>query len=248
MQNENYNTMNVEGGRPVKMWTNGVPVEDQAKQQLANTARLPFIFKHVAAMPDVHLGKGSTIGSVIPTKGAIIPAAVGVDIGCGMMACKTTLSATDLPDNLGPMRSAIERAVPHGMSPKRQGRDKGSWDSPPSRVDAFWAELFPDFERITQKYPRLKNTNNYRHLGTLGGGNHFVEVCIDEESFVWFMLHSGSRGVGNAIGTLFIEKAKEDMRTHFINLPDVDLAIFLKAQSTLTIMLKPLVGRSGLRA
>jgi tRNA-splicing ligase RtcB (3'-phosphate/5'-hydroxy nucleic acid ligase) len=226
MQNENYSTMNVEGGRPVKMWTNGVPVEDQARQQLANTARLPFIFKHVAAMPDVHLGKGSTIGSVIPTKGAIIPAAVGVDIGCGMMACKTTLSANDLPDNLGPMRTAIERAVPHGMSPKRQGRDKGSWDSPPSRVDAFWAELFPDFERITQKYPRLKNTNNYRHLGTLGGGNHFVEVCIDEANFVWFMLHSGSRGVGNAIGTLFIEKAKEDMRTHFINLPDEDLAYF----------------------
>jgi tRNA-splicing ligase RtcB (3'-phosphate/5'-hydroxy nucleic acid ligase) len=226
MQNENYNTMNVEGGRPVKMWTNGVPVEDQARQQLANTARLPFIFKHIAAMPDVHLGKGSTIGSVIPTKGAIIPAAVGVDIGCGMMACKTTLSATDLPDNLGPMRTAIERAVPHGMSPKRQGRDKGSWDSPPSRVDAFWAELFPDFERITQKYPRLKNTNNYRHLGTLGGGNHFVEVCIDEANFVWFMLHSGSRGVGNAIGSLFIEKAKEDMRTHFINLPDEDLAYF----------------------
>jgi tRNA-splicing ligase RtcB (3'-phosphate/5'-hydroxy nucleic acid ligase) len=226
MQNENYNTMNIEGGRPVKMWTNGVPVEDQARQQLANTARLPFIFKHIAAMPDVHLGKGSTIGSVIPTKRAIIPAAVGVDIGCGMMACKTTLSATDLPDNLGPMRSAIEKAVPHGMSPKRQGRDKGSWDSPPSRVDAFWAELFPDFERITQKYPRLKNTNNYRHLGTLGGGNHFVEVCIDEANFVWFMLHSGSRGVGNAIGSLFIEKAKEDMRTHFINLPDEDLAYF----------------------
>ncbi len=226
MQNENYNTMNVEGGRPVKMWTNGVPVEDQARAQLTKTARLPFIFKHVAAMPDVHLGKGSTIGSVIPTKGAIIPAAVGVDIGCGMMACKTTLSAADLPDNLGPMRTAIERAVPHGMSPKRQGRDKGSWDSPPSRVDAFWAELFPDFERITQKYPRLKNTNNYRHLGTLGGGNHFVEVCLDEENFVWFMLHSGSRGVGNAIGTLFIEKAKEDMRTHFINLPDEDLAYF----------------------
>jgi tRNA-splicing ligase RtcB (3'-phosphate/5'-hydroxy nucleic acid ligase) len=226
MQNENYNTMNVEGGRPVKMWTHGVPVEDQARQQLANTARLPFIFKHVAAMPDVHLGKGSTIGSVIPTKGAIIPAAVGVDIGCGMMACKTTLSATDLPDNLGTMRAAIERAVPHGMSPKRQGRDKGSWDSPPPRVDAFWAELFPDFERITQKYPRLKNTNNYRHLGTLGGGNHFVEVCIDEANFVWFMLHTGSRGVGNAIGSLFIEKAKEDMRTHFINLPDEDLAYF----------------------
>ncbi len=229
MQNENYNIMNVEGGRPVKMWTNGVPVEDSARKQLSNTAKLPFIFKHVAVMPDVHLGKGSTIGSVIPTKGAIIPAAVGVDIGCGMMACKTTLNAADLPDNLGPMRSAIEKAVPHGMSPKNRGgggRDKGSWESPPSRVDTFWAELFPEFERITQKYPRLKNTNNYRHLGTLGGGNHFVEVCIDEQNFVWFMLHSGSRGVGNAIGTLFIEKAKEDMRRHFINLPDQDLAYF----------------------
>jgi tRNA-splicing ligase RtcB (3'-phosphate/5'-hydroxy nucleic acid ligase) len=227
MQNENYNVMNVEGGVHVKMWTKGVPVEDEAKAQLSNTAKLPFIFKHVAAMPDVHLGKGSTIGSVIPTKGAIIPAAVGVDIGCGMMACKTTLSANDLPDSLSAMRSAIEKAVPHGMSPKnRGGRDKGSWNEPPSQVDAFWAELFPEFEGITQKYPRLKNTNNHRHLGTLGGGNHFVEVCIDEENFVWFMLHSGSRGVGNAIGTLFIEKAKEDMRRHFINLPDEDLAYF----------------------
>jgi tRNA-splicing ligase RtcB (3'-phosphate/5'-hydroxy nucleic acid ligase) len=229
MQNENYNVMNIEGGRPVKMWTNGVPVEDEAKKQLANTAKLPFIFKHVAAMPDVHLGKGSTIGSVIPTKGAIIPAAVGVDIGCGMMACKTTLSANDLPDNLAPMRAAIERSVPHGMTPKQRGRfsrDKGSWETPPSKVDAVWATLFPDFERITEKYPRLKNTNNYRHLGTLGGGNHFIEVCLDEAGFVWFMLHSGSRGVGNAIGTLFIEKAKEDMHRHFINLPDEDLAYF----------------------
>jgi tRNA-splicing ligase RtcB (3'-phosphate/5'-hydroxy nucleic acid ligase) len=229
---ESYNVMNVPQGRHVKMWTKGVPVEDAAKAQLANTAKLPFIFKHIAAMPDVHLGKGSTIGSVIPTKGAIIPAAVGVDIGCGMMACKTTLTANDLPDSLSGIRSAIEKAVPHGMSPKTRGggkrgggnRDKGSWDSPPSQVDAFWAELFPEFERITAKYPRLKNTNNYRHLGTLGGGNHFVEVCLDEANFVWFMLHSGSRGVGNAIGTLFIEKAKEDMRRHFINLPDEDLA------------------------
>jgi tRNA-splicing ligase RtcB (3'-phosphate/5'-hydroxy nucleic acid ligase) len=229
MQNENYNVMNVEGGRPVKMWTKGVPVEDAAKIQLTNTAKLPFIFKHVAAMPDVHLGKGSTIGSVIPTKGAIIPAAVGVDIGCGMMACKTTLTASDLPDNLSQMRAAIEKAVPHGMSPKQRGRpvrDKGSWETPPTAVDVFWAELFPGFERITQKYPRLKNTNNYRHLGTLGGGNHFIEVCLDEANAVWFMLHSGSRGVGNAIGTLFIEKAKEDMRRHFINLPDEDLAYF----------------------
>ena len=98
MKNEHYDVLNVEGGRPVKMWTRGVPVEEEAKRQLANTARMPFIYKHMAAMPDVHLGKGSTIGSVIPTLGAIIPAAVGVDIGCGMMAAKTTLAASDLPD------------------------------------------------------------------------------------------------------------------------------------------------------
>ena len=226
MKNEQYEVMNVEEGCHIKMWTRGVPVEDAARKQLANIAKMPFIYKHVAVMPDVHLGKGSTIGSVIPTKGAIIPAAVGVDIGCGMMACKTTLAASDLPDTLGSLRAAIEKAVPHGMSPRRGGRDKGSWSSPPSQVDEFWAELAPGFERITQKYPKLKNTNNYRHLGTLGSGNHFVEVCLDEDNWVWFMLHSGSRGVGNAIGSLFIEKAKEDMRRHFINLPDQDLAYF----------------------
>ena len=222
MKKETYEVMHEEGARPVKMWTQGVPVEDEARAQLRNIAKLPFIFRHVAVMPDVHLGKGSTIGSVIPTKGAIIPAAVGVDIGCGMMACKTTLSASDLPDNLAPLRSAIEKAVPHGRTPGT--RDRGAWDAPPARVDASWAALFPAFERIAQKYPKLKKTNNHKHLGTLGTGNHFIEVCLDEHNAVWFMLHSGSRGVGNAIGSLFIEKAKEDMRRHFINLPDQDLA------------------------
>jgi len=227
MKTGNYEVMNIEQGRPIKMWTEGVPVEDAARKQLANTAKLPFIYKWLAVMPDVHLGKGSTIGSVIPTKGAIIPAAVGVDIGCGMMAAKTTLVASDLPDNLGPLRAAIEKAVPHGMTPRRQGRDEGSWGgSPPDAVDNAWAGLKPGFDRITAKYPKLANTNNYRHVGTLGGGNHFIEVCLDEADAVWFMLHSGSRGVGNAIGSLFIEKAKEDMRKHFINLPDQDLAYF----------------------
>ena len=227
MKHEDYDVMQYEGGRPIKMWTKGVPVDDGAKQQLANTARMPFIYKHIAVMPDVHLGKGSTIGSVIPTLGAVIPAAVGVDIGCGMMAAKTTLSANDLPDNLGPLRSAIERAIPHGMSPKTRGfkgRDKGSWENTPTAVDAGWLQLKDEFDVLCQKTPRLKNSNNYRHLGTLGSGNHFIEVCLDEENFVWFMLHSGSRGVGNAIGTHFIELAKQDMRTHFINLPDQDLA------------------------
>ena len=227
MKSEDYEVMDVEGGRHVKMWTKGVPVEADTKRQLSNTAKLPFIYKHIAVMPDVHLGKGSTIGSVIPTLGAVIPAAVGVDIGCGMMAAKTTLTANDLPDNLGPLRSAIEKAVPHGMSPKTRGfkgRDKGSWDAPPTAVDTAWMGLKDGFDAICQKTPKLKNTNNYKHLGTLGTGNHFIEVCLDEAGSVWFMLHSGSRGVGNAIGSYFIEVAKEDMRKHFINLPDQDLA------------------------
>ena len=226
MTTENYDVLAVEDGRPIKMWTQGVPVEDDAKRQLANTAKLPFIFKHIAAMPDVHLGRGSTIGSVIPTRGAIIPAAVGVDIGCGMIAAKTTLVASDLPDDLGPLRAAIERAIPHGMTPPKRGRDKGSWEAPPAAVDVAWASLADDFARLCEKTPRLKNTNNYRHLGTLGTGNHFVEVCLDEADAVWFMLHSGSRGVGNAIGSHFIALAKEDMRAWFVNLPDDDLAYF----------------------
>src|SRR6188508_1362565 len=138
-----YNELQPEGGVPIKMWTQGVPVEDEAKKQLANAARLPIVFKHVAAMPDVHLGIGATIGSVIPTLRAIIPAAVGVDIGCGMMAAKTTLRAEDLPDSLGPLRSAIERAVPHGRGPG--ARDPGAWGQVPGEVDAAWAQLQPEF-------------------------------------------------------------------------------------------------------
>jgi tRNA-splicing ligase RtcB len=227
MQTENnYETEAVEGGVPIKMWTRGVPVEPEARKQLANAARLPIVFKHVAAMPDVHLGIGATVGSVIPTFKAIIPAAVGVDIGCGMMACKTTLHAADLPDNLGPLRAAIERAVPHGSVPKRMGRDTGSWENPPNAVDEAWSQLAPEFDALCEAYPRLKNTNNRKHLGTLGTGNHFIEVCLDEAGAVWFMLHSGSRGVGNAIGTLFIELAKEDAIRQQANLPDKDLAYF----------------------
>jgi len=223
----NYNTEQPEGGVPIKMWTKGVPVEDEAKKQLANTARLPIVFKHIAAMPDVHLGIGATVGSVVPTFKAIIPAAVGVDIGCGMMACKTTLRAEDLPDNLGPLRAAIEKAVPHGMTPIRQrGRDKGTWETPPSLVDQAWATLKDEFDAICKRYPRLKNTNNHKHLGTLGTGNHFIEVCLDEAGAVWFMLHSGSRGVGNAIGTTFIELAKKDAERNNVHLPDKDLAYF----------------------
>ncbi|RXZ43798.1 RtcB family protein [Crenobacter cavernae] len=217
-----YQVLEVEGGRPIKLWTEGVPVDAAARQQLMNTAKMPFIFGHLAVMPDVHLGKGSTIGSVIPTVGAIIPAAVGVDIGCGMMAACTSLTAKDLPDNLGPLRRAIEIAVPHGRQPGH--RDPGAWNNPPREVDDAWQSLAPAFKRITDKYPHLAKTHHRVHLGTLGTGNHFIEVCLDEADRVWFMLHSGSRGVGNAIGTLFIELAQDDMRQHLANLPDRDLA------------------------
>ncbi|BCA27082.1 RtcB family protein [Metapseudomonas otitidis] len=223
---KHYNLLEVANGKPIKLWTQGVPVEDDARKQLINTAKMPFIFKHLAVMPDVHLGKGSTIGSVIPTVGAIIPAAVGVDIGCGMIAARTSLMASDLPDNLSGLRSAIEKAVPHGRSPARGGRDKGSWEDVPELADHAWSALAGRFKVITDKYPRLEKTNNRKHLGTLGTGNHFIEVCLDEAQRVWFMLHSGSRGVGNAIGSLFIELAQADMRQHIANLPDRDLAYF----------------------
>lgn len=213
-------------GVPVKLWTKGVPVQAAARQQLLNTAQMPFIYRHLAVMPDVHLGKGSTIGSVIPTRGAIIPAAVGVDLGCGMMAVRTSLAASDLPDSLRNIRRAIEKAVPHGRTVGRGKRDIGSWQHTPTAVDRAWSMLLPGFRAITEKYPNLERTNNHNHLGTLGTGNHFVELCLDEADRVWVMLHSGSRGVGNAIGTRFIELAKEDMRKHQRNLPDEDLAYF----------------------
>lgn len=221
-----YQLLESATGTPIKMWTNGVPVEPEAKEQLLNTAKMPFIFKHLAVMPDVHLGKGSTIGSVIPTRGAIIPAAVGVDIGCGMIAVRTSLTATDLPDSLAALRSAIEQDVPHGRTSTRSKRDKGAWETPPQDIDKHWAQLAPRFKALTDKYPSLLKTNNYQHMGTLGTGNHFIEICLDENQQVWVMLHSGSRGVGNAIGTLFISLAQQDMQQHIANLPDRNLAYF----------------------
>lgn len=221
-----YNELNEHGGVPVKMWTKGVPVEDDAIRQLQQLSRLPVVWPHVAAMPDVHVGIGATVGSVVPTRHAIIPAAVGVDIGCGMIAARTSLKATDLPDQLGGVRTAIERAVPHGRSGNHGTRDKGAWNKAPKAAEHAWTGLEQDFRRLCELHPRLKNTNNLSHLGTLGTGNHFVELCLDQVDQVWVMLHSGSRGVGNAIGTHFIELAQADMRNHVANLPHRDLAYF----------------------
>lgn len=218
-----YETLQT-GGVPVKAWIRGVPVEDAAKTQLANIARLPFIHRWVAAMPDVHLGLGATVGSVIPTVGAIIPAAVGVDIGCGMMAVRTSLRAEDLPDTLRHVRTAIERAVPHGRTLGKKTADKGAWRNAPRPANDAWRALEPGFRRIVDKHPGLARGATVEHVGTLGTGNHFIELCLDEAGRVWVMLHSGSRGVGNRIGRHFIALAKEDMRKHARNLPDLDLA------------------------
>jgi len=216
----------IESGRgvPIKAWTRGVPMEREAEQQLRNVASLPIVYKWVAAMPDVHWGMGATIGSVIPTQGAIIPAAVGVDIGCGMMAVHTTLNARHFPDSLRTIRSTIEQAVPHGRTNNGQKHDRGAWWNIPQHHLKEWGRLKPTYDEILAKHPKLNRGNDVNHLGTLGTGNHFIEVCVDTQESVWLMLHSGSRGVGNRIGTYFIELAKRDMRKWMRNLPDVNLS------------------------
>ncbi len=219
-----YNLIEVDGGSPLKMWTKNVQIEDAAIEQMKNVARLPVIHKHVAAMPDCHWGMGATVGSVIPTKQAIIPAAVGVDIGCGMMAWQLTLNARDLPDNLAKIRSDIERAVPHGFVSAKGRARKGGWEIVPNSVASRWRDLEERYRQIIDKHPRISHKAPSHQLGSLGTGNHFIEVCLDENDCVWVMLHSGSRGPGNVIGRYFIEMAKKDMRHHIANLPDENLA------------------------
>jgi tRNA-splicing ligase RtcB (3'-phosphate/5'-hydroxy nucleic acid ligase) len=220
-------------GGLIKAWIDGVQVEAQARAQLDNIAAMPFVYKHVAIMPDVHWGMGATVGSVIPTKGAIIPAAVGVDIGCGMMAHRTSLVASDLPDTLSGVRSAIEAAIPHGRTNNGGSGDRGAWGDVPQ---ANFSRINPHIESlkaIADKHPKIVQAAERAptHAGTLGTGNHFVEVCLDEADRVWVMLHSGSRGIGNRIGSYFIEAAKAEMRRWFINLPDQDLAYLPKGSA-----------------
>lgn len=213
-----------EDHHPIHAWTDHVPVEPEALTQLRQVASLPFIHHHVAVMPDVHWGQGATVGSVIATIGAVVPAAVGVDIGCGMIAVRTSGKAEQLPDNLLSLRTAIERAVPHGRTHSGGSGDEGAWSDMPAHVVQARRPLAQQFELICQKHPRIRQGNTFNHLGTLGGGNHFVEVCLDESGFVWAMLHSGSRGVGNRIDTHFIALAKKDMLRQDVRLPHVDLA------------------------
>ena len=214
------NVINEEGLRPIKIWTDDIEIE--AINQLKNIARLPFVDRHgIACMPDVHAGIGSTVGSVVATDKAIVPSMVGVDIGCGMNAVRLSLKASQLPESLKSIRDAIEKLIPVGAG----GRHQGEW-----KLENLYARL-PD-----SSYSLCKNLNEHiskdywkkagAQLGTLGSGNHFIELCIDENQDVWVMLHSGSRGIGNMIGSYFIEKAKKTMERFFISLPDKDLAYF----------------------
>ncbi|GAB3097387.1 RtcB family protein [Lysobacter terrae] len=211
---------------PIKGWVHGVPVEDKARQQLQNIAALPFVGPWVAVMPDVHLGIGATVGSVVPTLGAIIPAAVGVDIGCGMAAVRTTLTANDLPDDLAQLRNSIERGTPVGNGPG--GDHRRIPDSIETRLAQ--SELMARLAVIRDKHPKIRPDKVDKQAGTLGGGNHFIEICLDESDRVWVMLHSGSRGTGNLIGTYFIELARKQLEKRVLgfHVPDRDLAFFLE--------------------
>lgn len=206
-----------EGSRPIKIWTDDV--EASALTQLKNLSRLPFIAGNgVACMPDVHAGIGSTVGTVIATEKAVIPAAVGVDIGCGMNAVRLSLKASDLPDNLKPLRDEIERRVPLGAG----GAHDHSTDIGEITSDLMRTVIDPLYKGDTAKF----HAKAASQIGSLGSGNHFIEVCVDESQDVWIMLHSGSRGIGNMIGTHYIAKAKRQMEQFFITLPDDNLAYF----------------------
>tara|TARA_B100002049_G_scaffold223617_1_gene194322 strand:+ start:20053 stop:21273 length:1221 start_codon:yes stop_codon:yes gene_type:complete len=220
-------------GYPIKMWTKGVQVGERAKEQLRNISKMPFLKSHIACMPDVHWGKGATVGSVIATKGAVIPAAVGVDLGCGMCAVKLSLKAHQLPDNLKKIRNKIEQLVPHGRTNNGAKGDKGAWSRLPSSHERHWVALKDRYDAILNKHPKVKAYNTYQHMGTLGTGNHFIEVCLDEFDNVWIMLHTGSRGAGNKIGSYFIEQAKLEMERYHITdyLPDQDLSYLVEHTS-----------------
>jgi tRNA-splicing ligase RtcB len=212
------------GRVPVKVFTDDI--EHEALQQLLNVANLPIVFGHVAAMPDVHHGIGATVGSVIATKQAIIPAAVGVDIGCGMNAVRLSISASDLPESLAKIRSAIEAAVPVGFDQHESDKVKGSGHARQARVLSDRLDSVVSKHGGIMKMQRKFAQTWICQLGSLGGGNHFIELCLDEAQRVWIMLHSGSRGIGNVMGRYFIAAAQKDMRRHKIHLPDKDLSYF----------------------
>lgn len=210
------------GNIPIKAWTNGVNFEEGAKVQLRYAAMLPFVWPHIAVMPDVHAGIGCTVGAVIPTVKAIIPATVGVDIGCGVMAVKTTLTSYQVSDNGQELFEVLSRKIPTGV-----GKTSSQWQSVPNFIQKIYTEhLHGGLKNILQKHSKISSKNAYEQLGTLGSGNHYISIAIDESDNVWLMLHSGSRGIGNKIGSYFIEVARKDMERQDKRLPNRDLAYF----------------------
>ena len=225
-----FDIIDAGSGLFIKAWKRGVAFEDSAIQQLTNSAQLPFVRPYLAAMPDTHWGMGSTVGSVIPTVDAIIPAAVGVDIGCGILAVLTSLTASDLSYDMPSLRKFIEDAVPHGRTNDGGPGDRGAWCNVPEDIDAIWGEEFSEsYAALASRHPAAWSQNASKQLGTLGTGNHFIEVCLDTENRVWLTLHSGSRGMGNRIGSYFTKLAKQRCAEWFITLPDPDLAYFPKS-------------------
>jgi tRNA-splicing ligase RtcB len=246
-------------GAIIKHWTEGVLFEDEARRQIENMSKMPFIYPHIAVMPDVHKGIGAaTVGSVVPTKGAVIPSAVGVDIGCGMKAIRLPIRFSQFPTDHGKIRHEIERVIPAGRTNHGGSGDRGAWHDIPAHHAKIWDdELRLKYQAICDRHP-IGTKSAVHHLGTLGTGNHFLEICCEvlegdaancseissfeyqgekhnstcpachgtgkEDPYVWIVLHSGSRGVGNKFGSYFIELARKDMEKYFINLPDKDLA------------------------
>ena len=208
-------------GPNVLSWLPAEQIEDSAMQQIENISGMPFIFRHVAVMPDCHFGMGATVGSVIPTHRAIIPAAVGVDIGCGMIAVKTPLQRADLPDDLSDIRKAVEHQVP--LSAGHYNRSIKKTAKP--RIEQLAAKA-AELERL-EFYDKI-GKNWRKQLGSLGSGNHFIEIVLDEDDYAWAFLHSGSRGIGNRIATHHIGIAKKLMEKWYINLPDPDLAYLVQ--------------------
>jgi tRNA-splicing ligase RtcB len=198
---------------PVHLWTDVREVESSALDQLRNIAALPWVYKHVAVMPDVHYGKGATVGSVIAMKDAVAPSAVGVDVGCGMAAIRTNLTASDLPDDLGPVRAQLERDIPVGFNQHTS--------------TSKWVEMWDGWKEFGDLHDDVQDrlSKAMAQLGTLGGGNHFIELCLDTDDTVWMLLHSGSRNIGKELAERHIKVAKT--LEHNVGLPDADLAVFL---------------------
>jgi tRNA-splicing ligase RtcB len=222
-----------EGKAVVKAWSRGVEIQDEALNQARDVALLPFV-EGVALMPDAHAGIGATVGSVIASRDAVCPSIVGVDIGCGMRAIrlKPISNIVDDSELRRNIRFAIQKAVPHGRTDPRKGRDVGSWGNVPSHVSSTYRiELSSDYLDLIDRHPDMEHKYGPNQLGTLGTGNHFIEIDVDEEGCLWLVIHSGSRGPGNKVGTYFINRAKETMKKYYINLPNPDLAYFPRGTS-----------------